>query len=116
MITGKVELIAKDGFRSLVAAEKIRQGEVVVHLPYSTQPLRDRYSIEDPPGIHRDCSQSPVGAINHNCHPNAAVRNGRVVAWTCIEPGEEITLNYRSTEEHLQNSFVCNCCEKEMEW
>lgn len=112
----KYEVYANDNFRSLRATERIRQGETITELPQTVLPERDMYSIEVHPGIHVDCSNSPVGAINHSCKANAAVRDGRIVAWGCIEPGEDITINYRMTETHLANSFVCRCCDEKMDW
>lgn len=112
----KYEIYTDGGFRSLRATERIRQGETIIHLPQTTLPERDMYSVEIYPGVHVDCASSPVGAINHSCKANAAIRDGRVVAWSCIEPGEQITINYRMTETHLATPFVCNCCNEKMEW
>ena len=96
-------------YRALFATEKIRQGETIVTLPQSTIPYPDKYSLEAFPGWHIDCSYSPVGAINHSCKPNAAVKGNRIIAWTCIEPGEEITLDYKRTENKLAEPFTCGC-------
>lgn len=101
-----------DGFRSLQATEKIRMGEVIVELPKISQPEADMYSIEIIPGVHVNCSKSLVGAINHGCDPNAAVRRGSIVAWRCIEPGENITIDYKKTEQKLAEPFDCLCGSK----
>ena len=112
----KYKVCTEDYFRLLKATERIRQGEIIIELPDIPLAERDMYSIEVHPGVHVDCSKSPVGAINHACKANAAVRNGEIVAWACIEPGEEITINYRMTETHLTAPFVCKCCNEKMEW
>lgn len=93
--------------RGLFAARRIRQGETIMFLPDRVQDERDMYSIEVFPGVHVDCSDSVVGALNHACKANAAVRDNRIVAWACIQEGEEITINYRMTETHLSNPFTC---------
>jgi hypothetical protein len=99
-----------DGFhRTLKATRRIRQGETVVILPESPISMPDRYSLEIYPGIHIDCSQSMAGAINHSCSPNAFVKDSRIVAWTCILPGDEITLDYKITEQKLASPFECKC-------
>lgn len=114
---GCAELVVdKDGFRSLRAVRKIRQGETIMGLPSVALPQPDMYSIEAHPGLHIDCSFSVVGALNHACKANAAVKDMRIVAWSCIEPGEEITINYRMTETHLAAPFTCRCCGEEMKW
>lgn len=93
----------------LFATEEIRQGEKICGLPIQTQENADRYSIEAQDGLHVDCSASPVGMMNHSCAPNAAVFNWKIVAWTCIKPGDEITINYKRTESKLAEPFLCAC-------
>lgn len=107
----KVKIIG-EYFRSLVATEKIRMGETIVDLPAKCQEKADKYSIEIIEGVHIDCADSPVGAINHSCDPNAAVRRGSIVAWRCIEPDEAITIDYRKTERNIANPFNCICGAK----
>lgn len=112
----KIGIHIEDGIKSLVAIEHIRQGETILTLPTETQSKPDKYSIEAYPGVHVNCTHSIVGAINHACYANAAVRDGRIVAWKCIEPGDEIAINYRMTETHLSNPFNCKDCGEWMEW
>lgn len=109
---GGVELRIEREYRSLYALKDFRQGEQILLLPMATQELPDKYSIEAPPGIHLDCSFSLVGAINHSCLPNSAVRNGSVVAWRCIKVGEELTIDYKRTESRLAEPFNCKCSSK----
>lgn len=102
--------ILSDGdYRSLRATRRIRQGETIVDLPKIPLTAPDKYSLEIYPGVHVDCSQSKAGAINHNCSPNAFVKDTRVVAWKCILPGDEITLDYKITENKLAAPFNCDC-------
>lgn len=111
MVTGSNWELRFSGmdYRALFATEKIRQGETIINLPQFTVQNPDKYSLEVLPGIHVDCSFSPAGAINHSCKPTAAVKGSRVIAWRCIEPGEEITLDYKRTENKLANPFLCEC-------
>lgn len=115
--TLKVKIrLSETGERSLIATDKIRQGETIFNLPEKGQYERDMYSIEITPWMHFDCSDSPAGAINHSCNPNAVVKDTRILAWSCIELGDEITIDYRKTETSLSNPFECYCCGKEMKW
>ena len=111
MVTGnKWELrFSTMDYRALFATEKIRQGETIITLPQATVQNPDKYSLEVLPGVHVDCSFSAAGAINHSCNPTAMVKGNRVVAWRCIKPGEEITLDYKRTEHKLAEPFNCNC-------
>lgn len=101
-----------DGYRTLLASQRIRMGENIVDLPQVSQPNPDKFSIELVPGIHVDCSKSVVGAINHGCEPTAAVRRGSIIAWRCIEAGEAITIDYKKTEQKLAEPFDCQCGSK----
>lgn len=98
------------GYRKLVASRDIIQGETIVTLSLSTLPKPDKYSVEAAPGIHVDCTNSLAGAINHACVPNAAVRHFRIVAWSCIPQGDEITIDYLRTEYDMAVPFKCTCC------
>jgi hypothetical protein len=46
---------------------------------------------------------------NHSCEPNAAVRGRNMVALTCIEPWQQITFNYNTTEYDMAEPFDCRC-------
>lgn len=105
-------VVSSNGFRSLYALKDFRQGERIIDLPQKSQPNPDTYSIEIAPGIHVDCSQSVVGATNHSCDPNAAVRKGAIIAWKCIKEGDQITIDYKRTETKLANPFDCYCGAK----
>lgn len=105
-------IVLRGSQRDLVATDDFRQGELVIALPSASQPLPDKYSIEIAPGVHIDCSNSLVGAVNHSCNPNAAVRNGKIVAWACIKAGDSITIDYKRTETKLAEPFDCNCGSK----
>ncbi len=99
----------RSGYRSLHAMRKIRQGETITELPTEVLDKPDMYSIEIMPGVHINCEFSAVGATNHSCAPNAAIKGNRLVAWNCIEPGEEITIDYKRTESKLSAPFDCKC-------
>ncbi len=108
----RVMVHVENGSRSLKALKRFRQGEYILDLPQTTVLNPDRYSLEISPGLHIDCSTSVVGATNHSCEPNAAVRKGSLVAWSCISEGDEITIDYKRTESKLAVPFECNCGSK----
>lgn len=96
-------------YLDLVATDDFYQGETILILPTVTQPNPDKYSLEVSPGVHIDCSNDVSRAINHSCSPNAAVRNGRIIAWSCISMDDSITIDYNRTETKLFNPFDCGC-------
>ncbi|HLJ64386.1 MAG TPA: SET domain-containing protein-lysine N-methyltransferase [Stellaceae bacterium] len=94
---------------------------------FSTMPVQageplfrlDGVWVRDPTTytIQRDAERhvAPVGAlwgmVNHNCHPNVAIDcvSWRMVAHSRIEPGQELTFNYLTTEWDMASPFTCNC-------
>lgn len=103
--------------RGLYATEKIRQGETILIVAGKAQSYPDMYSIQIAPDVHINTHENPISATNHSCDPNAAIRlnigNGaRLVAWKCIEAGEEITFDYKVTESKLAEPFDCLCGAK----
>lgn len=101
-----------EGYRTLRALRDFHQGEYLFDLPQVLMSSPDMYSLEVIPGVHVDCSSSPAGAMNHSCDPNAAVRKGAIIAWSCIKAGDEIKLDYQRTEQKLAAPFDCNCGSK----
>lgn len=87
-----VEVLYYDGYKLLYALKDFHQGEV----------------IDLPPEI----VNSMYSVINHSCEPNAAVRKGRIIAWTCIKAEDEITLDYMNIESKTITPFDCDCGSK----
>lgn len=98
--------------RALYATGDFRQGETILNLPTDTMAGPDMFSIEVLPGIHLDCTRHPIGATNHSCNPNAAIRGMNLIAWNCIKAGEQITIDYKRTEQKLAAPFDCFCGTK----
>lgn len=46
---------------------------------------------------------------NHGCEPNAVMRGRQMFALTCIEPWQQITFNYNTTEYDMAEPFDCRC-------
>lgn len=112
MVNDKVEELYYDGYRMLVAKKDFRQGTYIMDLPVLTLPGPDMYSLEILPGIHIDCSFSAARSINHSCSPNTMVKNNAILAIACIKADDEITLDYKRTENKLAAPFDCNCGAK----
>lgn len=58
-------------------------------------------------------SKNPGYYINHSCKPNVGLKGVlTVVAMRNIKKGEEITIDYSTTEEDPYWKMVCRCGEK----
>jgi hypothetical protein len=51
----------------------------------------------------------PWRFLNHSCEPNTVLRGREFVALRPIEPGEEVTFDYNTTEYEMAEPFTCEC-------
>lgn len=82
-------------------------------------PVPSRYSVQVAEGLHVDLPEGRQPDelldeffwrfMNHSCEPNAAIRGRDVFALRDIEPWEEITFDYNTTEFEMAEPFDC-CC------
>lgn len=80
-----------------------------------------RYSVQVGAGIHLDLpgGHAPEELMdrffwrftNHSCAPNAQLRGRDFFALRPIEPWQEITFHYESTEYEMAEPFDCHCGE-----
>ncbi|MFK0729621.1 MAG: SET domain-containing methyltransferase [Gloeotrichia echinulata IR180] len=98
--------------RGVFATKKFTPGEtVVVGIPVAEVPERTVYSFQMDFNFHINLNE-PAVVINHSCDPNTGVRNNQFggydfVALGDIEPGEEISWDYETTE--YESIAVCRC-------
>ena len=58
------------------------------------------------------CKIEPTGPLqflNHSCDPNCNFRGRTLVARKRLRMGDELTIDYLATEEHLSHPFKCKC-------
>jgi hypothetical protein len=51
----------------------------------------------------------PWRFLNHGCEPNTRIVGLNVVALRAIQPGEEFTFDYNTTEASMEWPFDCHC-------
>ena len=78
-----------------------------------------RYSVQVGAGIHLDLpgGHAPEEMMdrffwrftNHSCAPNAQLRGRDFFALRPIEPWQEITFHYDTTEYEMAEPFDCHC-------
>lgn len=58
------------------------------------------------------CKIEPTGPLkylNHSCDPNSCFQGRTLVTKRQVALGEELTINYLSTEDHISHGFDCRC-------
>lgn len=103
---------ARTGGRGRFALEPIRKDAAIIEFhEESLLALPTRRSVQLDEGKHLHGRLRSVGLLNHSCEPSAwvDVKSNCVRATRDIEPGEEITFNYLTTEYDMHSGFHCHC-------
>lgn len=103
----------------LLATERIAAGEVIFQIEGEETHRSSRYSIQIGEHLHIDAGEQQDleemldryhwRFLNHSCDPNTLVRGLDVVALRAIDPWEELTFNYNTTEYEMAEPFECRC-------
>lgn len=106
------QLIRKDSGSGLAACKAFRAGDVVSDLCWAERQLSpSRWTVQC--GDHEHAEPLPFNLryVNHSCQPNVFfdVEAGVLSALKDIEPGEELTFFYPSTEWEMAEPFECHC-------
>ncbi|MFH8472624.1 SET domain-containing protein-lysine N-methyltransferase [Streptomyces sp. NPDC018000] len=93
----------------LVASTVIEVGAEVMPLSDCVPADASRYTIQVERNLH--VIGNDIRFLNHSCDPNTFVDAvaGKVVSTCRIEPGDELTFFYPSTEWDMSSPFRCAC-------
>jgi hypothetical protein len=98
--------------KSLHAAVSFAAGDVICHFNAgSTQSYATYLTVQTGADSHITLIPDFLQYINHSCDPNVFFNtaNGELVCLRALQPGDEFTFFYPSTEWEMAQPFVCNC-------
>ena len=114
-----VQIIQTNHGFSLTAAGQFAPETLVLQLTGITKTTKDRYSIQisldehlhpfDELQSNPDDCQTPGIYTNHSCNPNVVIRDRAYIALRNIQPGDDITFDYETTEVDMAEPFTCGC-------
>lgn len=101
----------RDAPKTLVASRNLRAGDTVHRfLSNSVTDASSHWTLQLDELRHINLSSHVMRFINHSCEPNSVMRGLTVEAWRDIPAGEELTLDYNSSEYKLVGgTFRCTC-------
>lgn len=115
----RVAVLRAGGEYALVAQRSIPGDCLMFRLDGELTRVPTRYSVQVGQGVHLDlpggCGAEEImdrfywRFMNHSCSPSAVVRGRDVFSSRLIEPRQEITFNYNTTEFELAAPFECRC-------
>lgn len=102
--------------KSLFASEKFLRDEVLFEFQRKFSSHRTRTSMQIDEGLYQECDDPNAveNFLNHSCNPNGYINFKDLTyrALRDIEPGEELTYNYCTTEFETPFQFKCLCGSK----
>ena len=116
----RVGVLRLQGQFQLMATDPvpIAAGELLFRIEGDLTSHPTRYSVQIEKQTHIDLGEQAPETIldhyywrfmNHHCEPNACLRERDVYATRIIQPWEEITFNYNTTEYEMAEAFTCQC-------
>jgi hypothetical protein len=103
----------------LVAISSFNRGDIVIVLNGVECSSPNRFTIQIGPNLHlapenlSEVSDKDTNCMwmytNHSCSPNTVIRDRTLTALSAINPGDEITFDYETTEFEMAEPFEC-CC------
>ena len=117
--TAPVAVVRTNQEYRLVLTEHVCGGTRLFAVEGEVTCVPTRYSVQIGRDLHIDM---PAGFAaeevldrffwrftNHSCEPNVFVRDREMVALSCIEPWQQITFDYNTTEYDMAEPFDCQC-------
>ncbi len=98
--------------KSLHAAVSFTPGDIICDFsPGITQSYATYLTVQTGANRHITLMPEFLQYINHSCEPNAFFNTAtmQLVCLQSMQPGDEFTFFYPSTEWEMAQPFVCNC-------
>ena len=106
---------SSSGQKSLHATVSFSAGDVIC--PFSagvTQDYATYLTVQTGVNTHITLMPEFLQYINHSCAPNVFfdTTSMQLICLSALQPGDELTFFYPSTEWDMAQPFVCNCGSK----
>ena len=117
-----VGVLRADGEYRLVTLRSVDAGERLFRMEGEEMSRPSRYSVQLAEDLHLDLEggQSMEEILdryywrfmNHSCEPNSCIRERDVYALRAVEPWENVTFDYNTTEYEMAEPFECRCASR----
>lgn len=97
--------------RAILCVQTLEAGETVFELAGRVVARPAMHTLQIDEAAHLAPDDAAWAMLNHSCAPNCVIdfEHRRVAACRVIQPGEELTFNYLSTEWEMASPFPCAC-------
>lgn len=106
-----IEQRSARGEQGVFVTAPVAAGEVLVRLGHTFTDRPGRYTLQLDEGLHHAGAACISDYLNHACQPTCAFYRERLEyrALKALQPGDEVTFNYLTTELELAEPFACQC-------
>lgn len=100
----------QDKYRSLTTRKAYKRGEVICPIPkerlYDTP---NQFTVQIGQAQHIEVKE--LSSMNHSCNPSTILDTTRMLVFAArdLEPDDELTFFYPSTEWEMSSPFICLC-------
>jgi SET domain len=112
-------VMRRDGAFLLIAAKAVDENEQLFRIEGLEVTTPSFASVQVGPNLHIDMEPQidltgqmdlyPWRFMNHSCDANCVILDRAVYAQRRIDPGDELTFDYNSTEYDMAEPFECAC-------
>lgn len=110
--------LTEHGYR-VVARASVAPGRRIFHLEGAEVAVPTRYTVQIDTRLHiapvdvgdpgQTIVRHPWMVTNHSCVPTALIRGRELLARVDLQPGDEVTFDYETTEFEMAEPFDCRC-------
>jgi hypothetical protein len=115
----RVAVARVEGEYRLLCTTGVAAGRHLLDIDGDLTECPGRHSLQVDDRLHVDVAgehsteefldRFPWRFMNHSCEPSALVRGRAVFAIRQLDPCEEITFDYNTTEDEIAEPFDCHC-------
>jgi hypothetical protein len=97
-------------YRSLTTTQPYKKGEIICEIP--TEALYEapnQFTVQI--GVDQHVEVKELASMNHSCNPSTILDTTRMLVFATrdLNPGDELTFFYPSTEWEMSSPFICLC-------
>lgn len=97
-------------YRSLVTKQAFRRGDIICPIP--TESLYNKpnqFTVQI--GVDQHVEVRNLASMNHSCDPSTILDTTRMLVFAArdLQPEDELTFFYPSTEWEMSSPFICLC-------
>ena len=97
-------------YRSLTTRQALRAGDIICPIPTeSLYSKPNQFTVQI--GIDQHVEVKELASMNHSCDPSTILDTTRMLVFAArdLQPEDELTFFYPSTEWEMSSPFICLC-------